>query len=114
MRAMLRASILCLCALALAYNLATAQSALPGVPLFPYCDKPELLAHGRPVMMFVKPRLGMGISIAKDTFEAGTPDTLNVWGDNQSDAAVSVYTCSFVGLFLLRGFDIWMEMVTAF
>lgn len=57
-------------------------------------------------MMFVDSHLGMGVSIAKDTFKAGEATNLNVWVDNQSDAPVNVYNCSFVGLFLSRGFEI--------
>lgn len=103
---MLRATALCLCALAVAHNAATAQSAPPGIPLFPDCDKPDLLAHGRPMMMLVGPHLGMGISIAKDTFHAGEPIRLNVWADNQADTPAGVDTCWDLDLFKSRGFEI--------
>lgn len=104
---MSRATDLCLFALALAYNVATAQSAPPGISLFPDCDKPDLLAHGRPMMMFVGPHLGMGISVGKDTFKAGEPIKLNVWVDNQADTPVGVMTCETLDLFQSRGFEIF-------
>lgn len=100
--------MLCLCALAVAYRLATAQSAPPGISLFPDCDKPELLAHGQPVMMFVGAHLGMGVSISKSTaHQVGQPVTLNVWVDNQADTPVGVMTCETLDLFKSRGFEIF-------
>lgn len=103
---MIRASMLCLCALALTCSVANAQSARPGVSLFPDCDKPELLAHGQPVMTFVAPHLAMGISIAGETFQAGEPIKLNVWVDNQAGAPVGVNTCWDLDFFKSRGFRI--------
>jgi hypothetical protein len=73
----------------------------------PDCDKPELLVNGRPSMSPAGADLAFGFSINKHEFKVGDPIELHVWVDNRGDKPAEVLTCSDLGIFKARGFNLF-------
>jgi hypothetical protein len=71
------------------------------------CEKRDLLARGRPTMVSMRKSLAFGLSLAKREFKAGEPITLHVWVDNTGNKPAGVMTCSGLGYFKDRGFDVY-------
>jgi hypothetical protein len=73
------------------------------------CQKPDLLANGRPVMTPIGKDLALGISLSQQEFKVGNPIKLHIWVHNSGDAAAGVFTCSDLEGFKLAGFQIFSE-----
>jgi hypothetical protein len=71
------------------------------------CDKPELLAKGRPVMTQWRDGLAFGFSLLKRDFKAGEPIVLYIWVDNSGDAQASVMTCEDLGRLRIKHIGIY-------
>jgi hypothetical protein len=71
------------------------------------CNKPGLLAMGRPSMMPPDGSVAWGLSLASHTFLKGRPVPLHLWIDNASDEAIGVWTCMELDYFKARGFDLY-------
>lgn len=61
----------------------------PSAPIPADCDKPELLALGRPSMISSNGSLARGFSLASHTFVKGEHIELHQWFDNSSDNPIS-------------------------
>jgi hypothetical protein len=79
-------------------------SADPTTPVPPDCNKPELLARGRPIMIPMGKDLAFGLSLAKHEFKAGEGITLHLWIDNTGEAPAGVMTCMGLDYFKAKGF----------
>ncbi len=79
----------------------------PASPLPADCDKPELLARGRPSMIPSTGAIAWGLSLASHTFIKGEPIPLNLWLENSSNDPASVMTCMNLDYFKAQGFDLY-------
>lgn len=71
------------------------------------CNKPELLAMGRPHMIPGSHDPQLGLSIAQSDFSKGQNVLLHVWADNPTDKPVSIMTCMGLDNFKAQGFDLY-------
>ena len=84
-----------------------AMLADPSGPVPRDCDKPGLLAMGRPSMMPANGGVAWGLSMASHRFVKGEPVPLHIWIDNGSDQETGVWTCMELDYFKARGFELY-------
>jgi len=85
----------------------TTPAAEPKTQVPPDCDKPELPAKGRPIMIPWRDGLALGASLAKNEFEPGEPIVLHIWADNAGDAPASVQSCGDIDFFKAYGVELF-------
>jgi hypothetical protein len=83
------------------------SKAEPSSTVPPECDKPELLAKGRPIMIPWRNGFSLGVSLAKQEFKADEPIAMHIWIDNPGDTPAAVLTCEDLDFFKANDFGLF-------